>query len=333
MSGPGNNAGKSPIQWFRDPTRDNALYYVDPDTFDYVYENGGRISNSAPRSSGPTAPVYHRSEDSFAASSSASPAYRTTSTIHRTNNEFSVRDREYFRKYRVLAIQGTHAGHTSDNATIAFSGLIPGRDGPDAQNPGVQRFVVVAPAGRHDDHCYALSISSNGGHGAAKPGVMKHEQGVIYTGDLPSAQRSENPSREELRRAREESRSASLLPNPIEVRTTMPDEKLHSMSRIDYGQIQHVPLSSLVHDIGMVSRDSQGLLDSQYSQVQRWRSEAAWRDRATRMQGAYDRLRSQGFTQSQAFGQVLAAYQNENPSMPDGTAEDYVARLLAHGRR
>ncbi|KAI5362493.1 hypothetical protein Slin15195_G061500 [Septoria linicola] len=54
------------VRWFKDPNRNNSRYYIDPDTFEYVYENGSRIPRSAPRTQRPVTPVTHSHDASKA---------------------------------------------------------------------------------------------------------------------------------------------------------------------------------------------------------------------------------------------------------------------------
>lgn len=128
----------------------------------------------------------------------------------------------------------------------------------------VRRFVVIREGTRC---CCALPIFTYGGQGVAKPGVVKSEHGIIYTGkNVP------RPTKAELGTSATEERMRS---EPIQVD---PDTRLNTldpMSRINFATVSTVQHNVKVSNVGMVNRGSMRILQQHFQNVWQFSSHAA----------------------------------------------------------
>lgn len=96
----------------------------------------------------------------------------------------------------------------------------------------------------------------------SKPGVKKSDHAIIYTGkSLPLIGDNEAPSRGE----------EGMRRHPIRVDSDIKGEKLHDMSRIDFGKPHTIHHNLKVRSFGKVHRDSFASLKYQFGEV--WQSE------------------------------------------------------------
>jgi hypothetical protein len=119
------------------------------------------------------------------------------------------------------------------------------------------RWFVIIREGFRD--CCALPIATYGGQGVAKPGVVKSEHAIIYTGsNVPS------PSMAELVvQANEE----LMRPEPIKVDPDSRIDRLDPMSRINFAAISTVQHNVKVKNMGMVNRNSIATLHQHFRNV------------------------------------------------------------------
>jgi hypothetical protein len=121
----------------------------------------------------------------------------------------------------------------------------------------VRRFVVIREGGTY---CNALSINTYVGRGVAKPGVIKSEHVIIFTGSTPP-----EPTEDEMATKRGE---APMRPIAIKVDADSPSERLDPMSRLDLGGVTNVQHNIKVKALGRVNIGSLDALRSQYANVQ-----------------------------------------------------------------
>ncbi|KAI7222729.1 hypothetical protein KC333_g925 [Hortaea werneckii] len=196
----------------------------------------------------------------------------------------------------------------------------------------VRRFVVVRVA---QNYCSALPIVSYGDQGVSKEGVNKSEHAIIYTGEhAPKPTRFEEPRPGER----------PMRPTPLRVVADDPKHptmgRLTSMSRIDFGKVHTVQYNVKVRPFGRIHPKSKQNLLSQFYNVfgasaplqdsavdttasasgPSRTSEAspprAWAEQVqNRALQVYQGLIGQGYTEEQAFSQMLAGMLQQNPNL------------------
>ncbi|KAK0941940.1 hypothetical protein LTR29_006513 [Friedmanniomyces endolithicus] len=119
----------------------------------------------------------------------------------------------------------------------------------------VRRFVVVRAGAAY---CTALPFLTYGGMGVAKPGVVKSEHAIIYSGRQPLATRPE-----ELPRRGEMPMQAQPIRLILDERTA----KLDSMSRINCARVHTIEHNVKVKPLGMVHPASMEALIVQFFAV------------------------------------------------------------------
>lgn len=261
MASRGGNASDRSQEWQWDSSR-RLYYYYNRNTSEYVYEDGSRIPRRATpavqQNAGqvPTANTQQSGSANYGPTSGGSDLARSV---------FVDRSPDFFRRYRVFALQPSQSSGVPQSTATVLSNLVPAQYGEDATIRGVQRFVVVKEPLPGETYCIALPISSYGGQGTKRAGVLKHFHGVIYIGRRePDRDPDEEPRRHEQARG--------MMPNAIRVDPHLPTERLHRYSRINYAQPTPILVSARVHEVGLVHRDSQAWLISQYNVVKEQRA-------------------------------------------------------------
>lgn len=102
-------------------------------------------------------------------------------------------------------------------------------------------------------------ITTYGGQGVAKRGVIKSEHGVIYSGKVPpEINDDERPGR---------GGEEPMCRTPIRIDPDEKGQKLDRMSRIDYGKTFTIHHNLKVRSFGKVNRDSEEALKGQFREV------------------------------------------------------------------
>jgi hypothetical protein len=121
----------------------------------------------------------------------------------------------------------------------------------------VRWFVVIrqTPGAKY---CSALSITTYGGKGVGKPGVVKSEHGVIYTGkDAPRLDQTELPRRNE----------EGIRSVPIRVDPDSALDRLDAKSRINFAAVHTVHHNIKVKSLGIVNAASLTVLQQHFQNV------------------------------------------------------------------
>jgi hypothetical protein len=119
----------------------------------------------------------------------------------------------------------------------------------------VRRFVVVREGGTF---CHALPITTYGGLGVAKRGVVKADHGIVYSSRVaPSPTLNERPRRGE----------SGMRPVPIRVERDSISSALDPMSRLNLGGLTLVQHNVKVQSFGKVSGTSIKDLRQQFENV------------------------------------------------------------------
>ncbi|KAK5170652.1 uncharacterized protein LTR77_005241 [Saxophila tyrrhenica] len=149
------------------------------------------------------------------------------------------------------------AGESTTLVTMAEPGTSRGAFGERVFSK-VRRFVVVREA---DNYCTCLPIVTNRGLGVAKRGVTKSEYSIIHTSaEVPPIKTAERPLQGEM----------GMRPRAIRVDADDPTDKLHDMSRLDYGKVHTIQHNIKVKKFGKVHPKSMNALVHQFSNV--WNS-------------------------------------------------------------
>jgi hypothetical protein len=119
----------------------------------------------------------------------------------------------------------------------------------------VRRFVIIR---ENRDYCSALPVATYGKQGVGKPGVVKSEHCVIYTGSQPpQISQQEIPSMEE----------GAMRTPALKLDPSDPTEKLDPMSRVDFGKVYTIAHAVMVKSLGSLGSRSIGTLKSHFKQV------------------------------------------------------------------
>jgi hypothetical protein len=166
---------------------------------------------------------------------------------------FSIRSKKFFSVGRVFKV--LWAEPAGANATVITRNTVENVLG-ERVHAKVRWFVVIREG---SNYCCALPIATYGGRGVAKPGVVKSEHGIIYTG-----RNAPNPSKAELVTLPNEARMRS---EPIRVDPDTPLDKLDPMSRINYAAVSTVQHNIKVKSMGNVNRNSIRSLQQHFQNV------------------------------------------------------------------
>ena len=166
--------------------------------------------------------------------------------------EFSPRESGYFILGRVFDVFWTE--QLAQDTWVTREAL--SRHVREQRYPQVRRFVVVKEE-THRHHCTALPISTYDGQGVAKPGVIKSEHVVIFTGqDAPSPSENELPG------------PGETPIRPIPIRVVLDDaSEMDQMSRVDLGGIHMFHHHVETRSVGLVHEDSVKDLIQQFYDV------------------------------------------------------------------
>lgn len=104
----------------------------------------------------------------------------------------------------------------------------------------IRRFVVIREG---ENYCYAAPVVTYGGQGVAKPGVVKHEHAIIFSGSRPQLKSGEFPAHQGER---------PVLDIAIQVDPVDSEHALDPMSRINLGAIATIQHNLKVKPYGMV---------------------------------------------------------------------------------
>lgn len=173
---------------------------------------------------------------------------------------FKVRPRSFFRVGRVFLVLWVEPA--GENATMITSRVRNDRAPDPSLGTGrfgehifskVRRFVVIRESGHF---CSALPIASYHRQGVAKPGIIKHEHGIIFSGKNPPEPReNELPLRGEQ----------GMRSRAIRIIADDPTDTLDIMSRIDYAKISSVQYNIKCKPLGQVHQKSIEALQSQFA--------------------------------------------------------------------
>jgi hypothetical protein len=120
------------------------------------------------------------------------------------------------------------------------------------------RWFVVIRQTQGAKYCSALPITTYGGKGVGKNGVVKSEHGIIYTGrDAP------RPDENELPRRNEE----GMRPVPIRVDPDSALDRLDAKSRINFAAVHTVHHNIKVKSLGIVNSASLSVLQQHFQNV------------------------------------------------------------------
>jgi hypothetical protein len=120
------------------------------------------------------------------------------------------------------------------------------------------RWFVVIRQTRGAKYCSALPITTYGGKGVGKPGVVKSEHGIIYTGkEIPRLDQTELPRRNE-----EGVRSV-----PIRVDPDSALDRLDKKSRINFAAVHTIHHNIKVKSLGIVNSASLTVLQQHFQNV------------------------------------------------------------------
>lgn len=172
--------------------------------------------------------------------------------------DYKVRKSSFFSVGRVFLILWVEpaGGTVVTNAQRVDKAVSVGRYNENVHSK-VRRFVVIRTA---EKYCSALPITSYGGKGVGKEGVVKSEHAIIYTGrSPPDATPSELPRRNE----------DGMRSQPIRVSGDEREDVLDTMSRVDFGKVHTIQHNIKVKPFGKVVQQSLGALDTQFTNV--WR--------------------------------------------------------------
>ncbi|KAK5682117.1 hypothetical protein LTS10_005242 [Elasticomyces elasticus] len=123
----------------------------------------------------------------------------------------------------------------------------------------VRRFVVIRTGG-DGRYCNALPLTTYGGRGVSKVGVLKYEHAIVH-----STRQAPNPRNDELPQSGE----AGMQSQPIRVVPDLPEDTLDPMTRIDYGKVHTIHHNIKIKSLGMVHPNSMTALEHQFWDV--WR--------------------------------------------------------------
>jgi len=170
------------------------------------------------------------------------------------SSDFRLRSAQFFRVGRVFNILWTEPAGGSDarfgDRTTALTRSSYGMDG--IVYSKVRRFVVIREG---LNYCSAVPIVTYAGMGVGKPGVVKSEHAIIYTGKIPpQVLPNEQPGRGER----------PLLPVAIRVDPEDRCDNLHPASRLDFGKVYTIQHNLKVKDFGLVNQRSIGALINQF---------------------------------------------------------------------
>ncbi|KAK3050779.1 hypothetical protein LTR09_008145 [Extremus antarcticus] len=147
------------------------------------------------------------------------------------------------------------AGESRTLITSWQPGTTQGRYG-EAVFSKVRRFVVIREGA---NYCSAVPIATYGHQGTGKPGVVKSEHAIIYTGrSAPRPLLSE----EDLVRGEEPMRPEAIRVDPDE-----PEDKLDPRSRVDFGKVHTIQHNIKVRAYGKVNEKSLRALVNQFGNV------------------------------------------------------------------
>jgi hypothetical protein len=121
----------------------------------------------------------------------------------------------------------------------------------------VRWFVVIrqTPGAKC---CSALPITTYGGKGVGKNGVVKSEHGIIYTGkEVPRLDQNELPRRNE----------EGIRPVPIRVDPDSALDRLDSKSRINFAAVHTIHHNIKVKSLGIVNAASLSVLQQHFQNV------------------------------------------------------------------
>ena len=166
-----------------------------------------------------------------------------------------LRPKKYFTVGKVFHVLWTEpAGESNTVVTTLEPGTSVGRFGERVFSK-VRKFVVVREG---ESYCSALPIATYGRRGVSKPGIVKSEHSIIYTGrTAPSDLSEESPVRGE----------PGMRPDAIRVIPDVSTDKLDPISRLDYGKVHTIQHNIKARSFGMVHPRSVNALMHQFRNV------------------------------------------------------------------
>jgi hypothetical protein len=169
------------------------------------------------------------------------------------DSSFFIRSRSFFSVGRVFKV--LWAEPAGGNATVITNNTFQNHLGERVHSK-VRWFVVIREGSYY---CGALPIATYGGRGVAKPGVVKSEHGIIYTGrSIPRPDETELPTRPNEQGMRSE---------PIQVDPDSPIDRLDPKSRINFAAVSTVHHNIKAKSMGMVNRNSIRILLQHFQNV------------------------------------------------------------------
>jgi hypothetical protein len=120
------------------------------------------------------------------------------------------------------------------------------------------RWFVVIRQTHGAKYCSALPITTYGGTGVGRPGVVKSEHGIIYTGkDVPRLGQNELPRRNE----------DGIRSVPIRMDPDSPLDRLDPKARINFAAVHTVHHNVKVKSSGVVNAASISVLQQHFQNV------------------------------------------------------------------
>lgn len=177
--------------------------------------------------------------------------------------DFKIRPGSFYQRGRIfLVLWSEPAGNSKAGAGSKNTGKVT------AVEPGitfnqygekvfskVRRFVVIREG---KGYCSTLPVSTYGGRGVAKVGVVKSEHCIIYTGKTPpTAHPSERP-----RRGEDGMRSATIRMDPDH-----PANTLDPMSRLNLASVMTVQSNIKAKPYGKINEQSMQILLALFQNV------------------------------------------------------------------
>jgi hypothetical protein len=172
---------------------------------------------------------------------------------------FQVRSdaKRYFKVGKVFLILWSENAGEPTNGTVATAwhpGIVLNQLGERVFSK-VRRFVVIREGAKW---CHALPISTYGGKGVAKSGVVKSEHVIIHTTrNPPGLGQGESPKRNE----------SGMRPVPIRAEPDVQGAALDPMSRLNLGGVTLIQHNNKVEHFGRIAQASVHELLTQFGNV------------------------------------------------------------------
>ncbi|OQN96401.1 hypothetical protein B0A48_17653 [Cryoendolithus antarcticus] len=246
----------------------------------------------------------------------------TDGDTERLDPSYKKRPAKFFTEGRVfMTLWPETAGENNSHITslLPDAGVYRGAYGERFYTK-VRRFVVIRTS---DKYCSVLPITTYNGRGVSKPGVIKSDHAIVYTGrTCPHPRPEEYPAR----------REAPMRPESICVDPDDKSTKLDSMSRLDFGKVDTIQHYVKAKSFGKVNERSLRPLLHQFDNVWRKHSDhIITRESSATSPSAFSSgsmqswkaaLLEKGFTEDEVKSKLLAMYHQRAASLEDEEDDD-----------